>query len=273
MKYILAIYFLSYSFGVLGHTNNLHSTFDLASEKTGDTYQIMVSLPISYNSAKKYPIIYYADAHLKSGILTRKVASKLMTNKKIKDCILVGIKHYGSYRTKRRRDFIQAHYKNKAGKWYSNDANYGQSLKFYQFLKLELLPKIEGKYKVVKGNRTFSGHSLSGLFAMYAMLQPQPIFKNHIALSPSIWANYQNLWSFERLYFKNNKTLNVRSFVAAGGLEIANLVLYNVNGYTNHLKRRNYKSFFIKKKIYNGKTHISAIENGIRDGLLFSLKK
>ena len=257
------------------HTSTAFKTItkDYYSKQTGDKYKIVVTLPKNYQSSpsKKFPVVYYADATLISGQKTKKIAQELMENKKIKSCILVGIGHYGDYNMKRRRDYIQAHKKSK-GNWYSDDAKYGQSQKFYQFLKKELLPYTEQNYRASSNNRTFSGHSLSGLFCTYSMLQSNKVFKNYIALSPSIWANYQNLFSFERLYYAKSKQLKANLFITAGGLEVANLVLYNVNQYDIHINKRNYIGFNMKKKIYSGKTHMSALDQGITDGLLMMLK-
>jgi len=248
--------------------------FDIKSKQTGDTYKIYIDLPTSYHSSnQKFPVVYYADANLKSGIKMRKIAKQLIAEKKIKDCILVGIGHYGNYQQKRRRDFIQAHQKNKAGEWYSNDKNYGQSELFYQFLKKELLPNIEKKYRASSKNRTLSGHSLSGLFTVYAMLKTKPIFDNYIALSPSLWVNYQNVYSFEKLYWAKQKTLKRNIFITSGSLEIANLILFHVNDFTTYIKLRKYKKLNYKKKIYAGKTHNSAVPRGLNDGLLFALKR
>ncbi len=248
-------------------------TKDYSSKQTGDKYKIVITLPKDYNSSpsKTFPVVYYADATLISGQKTKKIAQELMESKKIKSCILVGIGHYGNYSMKRQRDYIQAHQKSN-GDWYSDDKEYGQSQKFYQFLNKELLPHIEKNYRASSSNRTFSGHSLSGLFCVYSMLQPNKIFKNYMALSPSIWANYQNLFSFERLYFAESKQLKANLLITAGGLEIANLVLYNVNQYTIHINNRNYTGLNMKKKIYSGKTHMSALDQGIKDGLLMMLK-
>lgn len=251
-----------------------YQTFDIASTNTGDTYKIYINLPPSYHSLKqKFPVVYYTDANLKSGMNMRKIAPELIKNKKIKECILVGIAHDGNYGQKRRRDFIQAHQKNKSGEWYSDNPNYGQSQKFYRFLQKELIPKIESKYSAYSTNRTFSGHSLGGLFSIYAMLQTDKIFDNYIALSPSLWVNYQNLYSFEKLYSAKSRTLKRNVFITSGGLEIANLILFHVNDFTTYIRKRKYKGLNYKKKIYAGKTHISSISRGLKDGLLFALKK
>ena len=275
MKNIKQIVILLFAIICSSHTSTTFKTItkDYSSKQTSDKYKIIVTLPKDYNSfpSKKFPVVYYADATLISGQKTKKIAQELMESKKIKSCILVGIGHYGNYNMKRRRDYIQAHQKSKSD-WYSDDKEYGQSQKFYQFLKKELLPYTENNYRASSNNRTFSGHSLSGLFCAYSMLQSNKIFKNYIALSPSIWVNYQNLFSFERLYYANYKKLSGNLFMTAGGLEVANLVLYNVNQYDIHINKRKYNGLNMKKKIYSGKTHMSALDQGIKDGLLMMLR-
>ncbi len=57
---------------------------------------------------------------------------------------------------------------------------------FLAFFKNELIPHINKNYPS-NGDNTLWGHSLSGMFAVYAMLNEPTLFKSFIAADPSIW--------------------------------------------------------------------------------------
>ena len=57
---------------------------------------------------------------------------------------------------------------------------------FLGFIKNELIPHIDRMYPS-NGDNTLWGHSLSGMFAVYAMLKEPTLFKSIIAADPSIW--------------------------------------------------------------------------------------
>lgn len=58
--------------------------------------------------------------------------------------------------------------------------------KFLAFIKDELIPYINKTYPS-NGDNTLWGHSLGGMFAMYAMLKEPATFKSYIAVDPSMW--------------------------------------------------------------------------------------
>jgi len=57
---------------------------------------------------------------------------------------------------------------------------------FLSYLKNELIPYINKNYPS-NGDNTLWGHSLSGMFAIYAMASEPDLFKSYIAVDPSIW--------------------------------------------------------------------------------------
>jgi predicted alpha/beta superfamily hydrolase len=57
---------------------------------------------------------------------------------------------------------------------------------FLAFIKNELIPHIDRNYPS-NGENTLWGHSLSGMFAVYALLSEPTLFRSVIAADPSIW--------------------------------------------------------------------------------------
>lgn len=239
-----------------------NSDFKIHSSEVGDDFEIVVDLPDDYSNRQSYPLILYLDAGINSG----KKIPKLI---KRKDAVLVGVKHLGSYKKLRRRDFIPAHIKKKGSNYdyYSNDPKYGQAEKFHSFLEKELLPLLDKKYSINEKDRTIIGHSLGGLFVVYACFRQGRLFDNFLAISPSLWINYQNIWDFERAYFKENKSLDARLYLAAGSYEIANLVLYNTNIFYTHISKRKYNGLQHQKKIFKGYSHNPVVDVAVPKGM------
>ena len=57
---------------------------------------------------------------------------------------------------------------------------------FLAFIKDELIPYINKKYPS-NGDNTIWGHSLGGMFVLYALLQEPKTFRSYIAVDPSLW--------------------------------------------------------------------------------------
>jgi predicted alpha/beta superfamily hydrolase len=62
----------------------------------------------------------------------------------------------------------------------------GGADKFLGFIKNELIPYVDKTYPS-NGDNTLWGHSLGGLFVMYALLNEPKTFKSYIAVDPSFW--------------------------------------------------------------------------------------
>src|SRR2546430_9234669 len=91
--------------------------------------------------------------------------------------------------------------------------------KFLNFLKTELIPFMETNYRGDPARRILGGHSLGGLFTLYAMFSDPSLFWGYLAGSPAIpWDNNFTVRQEEE-FAKNHKDLPVRLFFAVGGAE------------------------------------------------------
>ena len=77
------------------------------------------------------------------------------------------------------------------------------------------MPKIESMYKINKQKKVLFGHSLSGLFTVWAMLRKPNLFSHYLAISPSIWWNNRELLRFAQSYGGSMTNL----FMAVGSEE------------------------------------------------------
>ena len=69
----------------------------------------------------------------------------------------------------------------------------GGAAEFLQFIEEELKPQIESEFNVDRRRQTIFGHSLGGLFTLYAMFSKPQAFSCYIAGDPSIHWNQEYL--------------------------------------------------------------------------------
>src|SRR5262249_46755883 len=96
---------------------------------------------------------------------------------------------------------------------------------YFRFLTRELIPNIEAQYRVDPTQRIFSGHSLSGEFAMYVLYQDDPahrVFASIISEEGSFWCDSNALCptslpiatSMEQQMYDTSQVLPIRLVLA-----------------------------------------------------------
>jgi predicted alpha/beta superfamily hydrolase len=216
---------------------------------TNDDYLLQFRLPDDYDEKKGYHLVFVADGTIGLGEYV------LGTNKSWKadlpsNCVIVTIGHEGDWEEKRRRDFIPSDFTG------NNEENFGNAAKFYVFLKTQLVPSINKKFPHQK-DRSFVGHSFSGLFCLYAALKNEILFNHYFAISPSVWANDEELLKIEESFSKTNKELNASIKIYAGGLEIFNKVLSSCKTFYNAINSHGYKNLSISFETIGAANHFS----------------
>lgn len=220
---------------------------EFTSLTTGDTYELIIRKPKNFDSTKTYHLVYFTDAGINSGGI---ILSQPEEN--IKNCILIGVAHKGDWETKRQRDFIPSD----AGGY--SDKGFGQASKFFLFMKEELIPYLNKKFKKQK-SKIFMGHSFGGLLALYISMRENKLFDHYYAISPSVWANYKELIKIEKQYAVTNKNYNASISMYAGSLEFLNKVLSSSKEFYNTVKTRNYTGLSITHSIINGVNHYGIV--------------
>ena len=232
----------------LSHIAQTTETTEFNSLYTGDTYTLTIKKPQGFDPTKKYNVVYFTDASLNSG----KFILKLDPGQ-TKYCILVGIGHTGSHVLLRQRDFIPSD----AGGY--KDKDFGQASRFYLFIKNELMPFVNGKI-VIQKNKIFIGHSFGGLLALYFSLRENKLFDRYYAISPSVWANHNELVKIEETYKKDNTSYNSTIHLYAGSLEVFNKVLESTTKFYETVKSRNYKDLTISCKKIDWANHYTIVQ-------------
>jgi len=224
-------------------------------KNVGDSFEIYISVPSSFNSKQTYSVIYYCDANLKSGKYLRELLSTGQYDKYLKNRIFMGIGHIGNYHVLRRRDFILPGIKGKDT--VGRDKNYGQTEKFYSFLKNELIPSVNLKFKTNADSNSIIGHSLGGLFAFYCLFQSDNLFAKYFALSPALWIDQYSIYKFNKIPGALPKKKYL--YFASGSAETFNRILNGTNEAKLFLDKMNYTNLIYEYNILDGKTHNSEV--------------
>jgi hypothetical protein len=154
--------------------------FPLRSLATGHDYHIYVRLPDGYakEPARRYPIVYLLDGDSLFPYLAPHHLF-LTYDDGVPEAILVGIA-YGSF----------------APPVNNRDRDFGEGAEaFHRFLKSELIPKVESRFRADPTRRILVGQSRGGGFALYSAYTDPDLFWARIASNPSFPAHRQLLLS------------------------------------------------------------------------------
>ena len=224
-----------------------------------DSFDIYITLPPGYNNpTRTFPVIFYLDANLKSGNKLRSIIDEFNKKEQPVNAVFVGVGHFGNYHVLRRRDFITPIINDNNDSLVSDDKNYGQADNFYSFLKKELIPYVEKNYKT-SSNRGLIGHSLGGLFTFYCLFRKERLFTNYISLSPALWINHENIYSFEKKYREDSASLHANLYLCAGGAEKFNYILSGAQKMKANLEERPFEGLHFEYEEFAGETHNSEV--------------
>ncbi|MBI1306368.1 MAG: hypothetical protein GC181_07120 [Bacteroidetes bacterium] len=162
----------------------------------------------------------------------------------------VGYKHFS--RKFRRQAFIEN----------THDSGRTWSSSMSLFLIQELIPDLMLEFPESTLTNIY-GHSLSGLFVLHEQLNHPRLFRNYIALSPSVWVNnYQILDRYDSTLCEAADSLNIR--LGYGSHEVLNRVRTGCNRIWN----LNINCLKVQRLIAVGKGHNSSVKTLLSDFLL-----
>ncbi|MCD9005979.1 prolyl oligopeptidase family serine peptidase [Luteimonas sp. XNQY3] len=169
----------------------------------GGTYRIAVSLPDDADAAPAdgYPVLYVLDgnAYFPSFAQARWVSEYLPIGKAI--IVGVGYPTDDAWDVRRLNDFV-APMPDPPPRQYRALAQYpsGARKAFLDFLTGPLRAEISRRYPVDPERHSLFGHSLGGLFALYALYERPSAFHSIVAASPSMEWNAQGILEDERAF-------------------------------------------------------------------------
>jgi predicted alpha/beta superfamily hydrolase len=253
----------------------LHHTtvINLKAESNGVTYPVFVCLPGSYEfTSKNYPVIYMLDAYSSFGIVTQ-MQHLLVFNKELPEAIIVGISSEGGSKEfiyNRARDYTPTKISNESlsPETQAMTPVSGGAEKFLQFIKEQLIPTIEFKYRIEKNNRTLVGHSYGGLFCFYSLFKEPELFKNIVALSPALQWDNNFMLHQEENFAALHKSPNIKIYTAVGALE-SNSFIDSWKKMIDAMRLHNYTGLVMKSEVIPGETHYTMIPFLSTHGLKF----
>ena len=164
---------------VIGEVDSLYSYV------LGEQREIWVHLPDNMESGDRYPVIYLlgstSNFYAVVGML------KLLTRWNMPESILIGI----IAGENGLRDQTPTNVPVDRGQ---NSESSGGASDFAKFINEELQPYINGKYPT-EDMTTIVGHSIGGLFVVYAYVHHPGVFDNYLAIEPSLWWDQELLVS------------------------------------------------------------------------------
>jgi predicted alpha/beta superfamily hydrolase len=139
---------------------------------------------------------------------------------------------------------------------------------YFDFVRQELLPYVEGTIGGDPNQRALFGHSHGGSFVFYAMFSEAPgaeSFKAYLASDASISCMPAVAYGWERNYASAQRELPARLHIsyATLGNYVANI------DYANAVAQRNYERLTLAAQAYTG-THGGIVPQALADGIAFA---
>ena len=231
--------------------------FSIYSSNTEQEYKIYVHLPGSYaRSDKIYPVVYDLDADIGFSMISE-MSTLLAFRNEMPEVIIVGVA-YGAYPgqegNNRRRDFTPTPIE--------SITSSGGAENFFKFIRDELIPLIDSKYRTNPEDKSILGFALSGLFSLYVLFNHPGLFSRYLIASPSIWWDEGVTFEYEKQYSEEHTDLQARIFISVGDAEET---VESWNKLVRVLESRNYKGLKLSKMIFDNAPHITAtILAGVR---------
>jgi predicted alpha/beta superfamily hydrolase len=220
-------------------------------------YDIYVQVPGNYSDTSKvFPVVYVLDGQWDFSLVTALYGQQYYDGF-IPATIVVGITWGGTnpnYDVLRARDFTPAN---------AGSPQFGGAPKFLAFIKNELIPFIELKYRAAKNDRTLMGSSYGGLFTLYAMFHETTLFQRYVLTSPALGFDNGVTATYEKEYAANNHRLPVKLFMAVGELEGTKDFL----SFADRLNARKYDALQLESRILEGMGHSGGKAEGYTRGL------
>lgn len=237
----------------------LTRNFCIPSTKSGAIYEIDVALPENYDPNGHYSTIYVLDAKRDFGYVANKCRD-ISGQKSIPNAIVIGIR-YGNDRSV---DYTPTKVKEGGG----------GAFRFMEFIKDELIPKIEADFAAdtSRSKRVILGHSFGGLLCAYAFTSHNEVFGNYIMLSPSLWYDNEVVLKYEQASSEEAKNKEQLVFMGIGASENEDRMLAPFERFYQQLAE-NHPNMKLAKNVEKGRGHMGSKDPNIEKGLEFFFSK
>jgi predicted alpha/beta superfamily hydrolase len=193
------------------------SVWTLAS-KEGRDYRIQVSLPRGSAPPGGFPVIYVLDGEAWFGAAVE--IARIREHSKLSPAVIVGVGYPSrKFFDAERRSFDFTPPGSFDADMESDEIELGGAGQFLTFLNETLKPRVRAKYPVSSEHETLFGHSLGGLFVLYALFEAPESFETFLAASPSMFFSDSIVLKGEPTFTTNPAREAARVLVTAGEFE------------------------------------------------------
>jgi len=245
-------------------------------------YQVFVALPPSYATQpqRTYPVLYVTDADYAFPII-RQLARRLnVEGPQIEEFILVGLS-YGKGEDggfSRKRDYTPTP---NGPSTASPDSIHGQAQAYQQYLRDQVKPFINARYRAAPARALFLGHSYGALLGTQILFTEPGMFSGYILGSPSLWYDKRHALKLEASYARQNQDLKANVYLYVGAYEAlrkgdprynqtVDMVADN-RALEAALQSRKYPNLKLKSAVLNDEDHLSVAPRGFTQGLKYLL--
>ena len=195
---LFILFFFSIQSQAQPDTINIGSITRFQSDVLGEERPLYIHLPESYGtSTNYYPVLLVLDGEWNFR-KTVGIVEHLSESGRIPAMIVVGIPNvFRAGRPSRIEDLAPAA---------SGSTEEAGADRFLRFITEELVPDIDKQYRT-QPHRTLLGHSLGGLFTVFALLEKPDSFSAFISISPSLGRNNQQQVKRMTAFFDRNTSL------------------------------------------------------------------
>jgi len=243
----------------------------VASARVGADFLISVRVPPGYDEmpTTRYPVVYQLDARFLGEFeLTTGHASQLEAEGRIPRVIVVGVSRAVGEGDPgvREADFSPPPLD-------PGSSSRGRADLFFAFLTEELGPRIDAAYRTDPSQRVLIGHSLGGLFALYAFCRTNddllPYFAHLVAADPSIGNDRGVVFGYEQA-LAEGATGRPGSLYVTGGQHTGAGQVFFVSELARRIRSRGYADLRFDAVLLET-DHGGTLSPSAEQGLLFSL--
>jgi uncharacterized protein len=244
---------------------------------SGRDYEVFVSLPASYeaNPQRRYPVLYVTDADYAFPII-RQVARRVnLDGPRLEEFILVGLSYSrgDSGVVSRNRDYTPT----PNGPRSASSNVHGQGAAYQTYLKNEVLPFIDNRFRADPARRVLLGHSYGGLLGTQILFTDPSMFQAYVLGSPSFWFDKSHIMTMEAAYARSHTDLPADVFMYVGDWEVPGPNPRNTNGANlvrdmqtmeTTLKSHHYPNLRVQSLVLTDEDHLTVAPVGFTRGLL-----
>lgn len=269
---------------------------DFVSRITGRAYRLQVALPLAPPPDAGYRVLYIIDGDMHFGTYANAMRMRAFTGE-LEAAIVVGIAYPEAetdilaWLRRRNTDLTPTEGGDAMRQNITRQLDglsidaFGDAHNFLAAIETEIAPLIARIAPVDTGRNVLFGHSLGGLFTLFAMFTQPTAFETYLALSPSIWWDQNALLAHESAFVRQlaEQHLAPKLFLGVGEFEqvpdktpripandvLAAAMVDNMTALAARLSAIKPR-IELTAKIYPGQTHMGVATTAVSDILEFA---